>query len=62
MEGARRGKVGGEGLAVSLNEEGHILNIGWISNIDPEGVGFQILTLRSLVCRRKSPLLKAITC
>ena len=32
MEGARRGKVGGEGLAVSLNEEDRI------SNIDPEGV------------------------
>ena len=34
MEGARRGKVGGEGLAVILNEE------SWISNIDPEGVVF----------------------
>ena len=33
MEGARRGRVGGEGLAVTLNEEGRILNI------DPEGVG-----------------------
>ena len=41
MEGARRGRVGGEGLAVTLNEEGRIY---------VERAVFQILTLGGLVC------------